>query len=95
MSKRCLPRQAHNLKVTGSNPAPQPRFDSNISEMARFGGLFHLCQSIPKVFKKKRRFDKMLHEFRRRLPNPVKNSTAQNWRKAAQKFGACGHKGTA
>jgi hypothetical protein len=86
MSKRCLPRQAHNLKVTGSNPAPQPRFDSNISEMARFGGLFHLFRTIPKAFKKKRCFDNALHEFRRRLPSLVKNSTAQNWHKMAQKF---------
>jgi hypothetical protein len=46
--------------------------------MARFGGLFHLFRTIPKAFKKKRRFDNVLHEFRRRLPSPVKNSTAQN-----------------
>jgi hypothetical protein len=45
--------------------------------MARFGGLSHLCQSIPKAFKKKRRFDNALHEFRRQLLSPVKNSTAQ------------------
>jgi hypothetical protein len=55
--------------------------------MARFGGLFHLFRSIPNAFKKKPRFDKALHEFRRRLPSPVKNSTAQNWHKAAQKNG--------
>jgi hypothetical protein len=52
--------------------------------MARFGGLFHVFRSIPNAFKKKRRFDNALHEFRRRLPRPVKNSTAQNWHKAAQ-----------
>jgi hypothetical protein len=52
--------------------------------MARFGGLFHLCQSIPNAFKEKRRFDKALQEFRLRLLSPVKNSTAQNWHKAAQ-----------
>jgi hypothetical protein len=56
--------------------------------MARLGGLSHLCQSIPKEFKKKRCFDNALREFRRRLPNPVKNSTAQNWHKAAQKIAA-------
>jgi hypothetical protein len=53
--------------------------------MARFGGLFHLFQGIPKAFKKKRFFHNALDEFRRRLPSPVKNSTAQNWHKAAQK----------
>jgi hypothetical protein len=47
--------------------------------MARLGWLFHLCQTISKTFKKKRRFDNELHKFRRRLPIPVKNSTAQNW----------------
>jgi hypothetical protein len=52
--------------------------------MARFGGLFHLFRSIPKAFKKKPRFDKVLHEFHRRLPSLAKNSTAQNWHKAAQ-----------
>ena len=52
--------------------------------MARLGGLFHVFRTIPKVFKKKRRYDNVLHEFRRRLPSPVKNSTAQNWHKAAQ-----------
>jgi hypothetical protein len=56
--------------------------------MARFGGLFHLCQDIPNAFKKKHRFDNELHKFRRLLPSPVRNSTAQNWHKAAQKFGA-------
>jgi hypothetical protein len=54
--------------------------------MARLGGPFHLCQGIPKAFKEKRRFDNELHEFRRRLPSPVKNSTAQNWHKATQKL---------
>jgi hypothetical protein len=54
--------------------------------MARLGGLFHLFRTISNAFKKKRRFDNELHEFRRRLPNPVKNSTAQNWHKAAQNF---------
>jgi hypothetical protein len=53
--------------------------------MARLGGLFHVFRTIPKAFKKKRRFDNELHEFRRRLPSPVKNSTAQNWHKTAQK----------
>jgi hypothetical protein len=65
--------------------SPQPNFDSNISEMARLGGLFHVFRTIPKVFKKKRRYDNVLHEFRHRLPSPVKNSTAQNWHKTAQK----------
>jgi hypothetical protein len=51
--------------------------------MARLGGLFHLFRTIPKAFRKKRRFDNELHEFRRRLPTPVKNSAAQNWHKAA------------
>jgi hypothetical protein len=53
--------------------------------MARFGGLFHLFRSIPNASNKKPSFDNALHEFRRRLPSPVKNSTAQNWHKAAQK----------
>jgi hypothetical protein len=53
--------------------------------MARLGGLFHVFRTISNAFKKKRRFDNELHEFRRRLPSPVKNSTAQNWHKAAQK----------
>jgi hypothetical protein len=53
--------------------------------MARPGGLFHVFRTIPKAFKKKRRFDNELHKFRRRLPNHVRNSTAQNWHKAAQK----------
>jgi hypothetical protein len=52
--------------------------------MARFSGLFHLYRSIPNPFKKKRRFDNALREFRRQLPCPVKNSTAQNWHKTAQ-----------
>jgi hypothetical protein len=52
--------------------------------MARLDGLFHVFRTIPKAFKKKRRYDNVLHEFRRRLPSPVKNSTAQNWHKAAQ-----------
>jgi hypothetical protein len=39
-------RQAHNLKVTGSNPVPATKIDSDISEMARFGGLFHLFRSV-------------------------------------------------
>ena len=51
--------------------------------MARFGGLFHLCQDLPKVFKKKHRFDKVLHEFRLRLPRVAKNSTAQEWHMTA------------
>jgi hypothetical protein len=54
--------------------------------MARFGGLFHLCRSIPNPFKKKRRFDNALHKFRHRLPSLAKNSAAQNWHKAAQKI---------
>jgi hypothetical protein len=54
--------------------------------MARLGGLFHLCKTISNAFKKKRRFDNELHKFRRRLPNHVRNSTAQNWHKTAQKF---------
>jgi hypothetical protein len=53
--------------------------------MARFGGLFHLFRTIPKAFKKKRRSDNALHEFRRRLPSPVKNSTAHEWHMTAQK----------
>jgi hypothetical protein len=48
------------------------------------GGLFHLYRNISNAFKKKRRFNNALQEFRRRLPSPVKNSTAQNWHKAAQ-----------
>jgi hypothetical protein len=52
--------------------------------MARFGGLFHVFRTIPNAFKKKRLFPNALDEFRRRLPNPGKNSTAQNWHKAAQ-----------
>src|ERR1700692_128818 len=28
----------------------QPSFDSNITEMARFGGPFHVCQSISRPF---------------------------------------------
>jgi hypothetical protein len=52
--------------------------------MARLGGLFHVFRTIPKVFKKKRCFDNALHEFHRRLPSLAKNSTAQNWHKAAQ-----------
>ena len=66
------------------------RSHSNISEMARLGGLFHLFRSIPNAFKKKPRFDNTLHDFRRRLPSPAKNSTAQNWHKTAQKFEAVG-----
>jgi hypothetical protein len=54
--------------------------------MARFDGLFYMFRTISKAFKKKRRFDNELHKFRRRLPIPVKNSTAQNWHKAAQKL---------
>jgi hypothetical protein len=42
------------VKVTGSNPGPQPEFDSDISEMACFGELLRLCQSIPNAFKKNR-----------------------------------------
>jgi len=53
--------------------------------MARLGGLFHVFQTISNAFKKKRCFDNALQEFRCRLPSPVKNSTAQNWHKAAQK----------
>jgi hypothetical protein len=34
-------RQAHNLKVIGSNPIPATRLDSDISEEPAFGGLFH------------------------------------------------------
>jgi hypothetical protein len=56
--------------------------------MARLGGLFHVFRTIPKAFTKKRRYDNVLREFRRRLPSPVKNSTAQNWHKAAQKIAA-------
>jgi len=56
--------------------------------MARLGGLFHVFRTIPKAFKRKRRFDNELHKFHRRLPGLAKNSTAQNWHKAAQKFGA-------
>jgi hypothetical protein len=52
--------------------------------MARLGGLFQLCRSIPNASKKKRSFDNALHEFSHRLPSPVKNSAAQNWHKAAQ-----------
>jgi hypothetical protein len=52
--------------------------------MARLGGLFHLFRSIPNAFKKKPRFGNALHEFHRRLPGLAKNSTAQNWHKAAQ-----------
>jgi hypothetical protein len=52
--------------------------------MARFGGLSHLCRSIPNASEKKRRLDNGLHEFRRWLPRLAKNSTAQNWHKAAQ-----------
>jgi hypothetical protein len=54
--------------------------------MARLGGLFHVFRTIPDAFKKKPRFGNALHEFRQRLPNPVKNSAAQNWHKAAQKI---------
>jgi hypothetical protein len=54
--------------------------------MARFGGLFHLRQRIPNPFEKKRRFDNALHDFRRSSPSVGKNSTAQNWHKAAQNF---------
>jgi hypothetical protein len=54
--------------------------------MARFGGLFHLYRSISKAFQKKRHFDNELHGFRRRSPSVGKNSTAQNWHKAAQKL---------
>src|SRR5260370_14991525 len=54
--------------------------------MARLGGLFHLFRIIPKAFTKRRFFYNALHEFRRRLPSPVKNSTAQNWHKAALKI---------
>jgi hypothetical protein len=54
--------------------------------MARLGGLFHVFRTIPKAFKKKRRFDNELPKFRRRLPNHVRNSTAQNWHKTEQKF---------
>jgi hypothetical protein len=46
--------------------------------MARLGGLFHLCRSIPKAFKKKRRFDNVLHQLRRRLPRLTKNSMAHD-----------------
>jgi hypothetical protein len=53
--------------------------------MARLGGPFHVFRTILNTFKKKRRFNNVLHEFRRRLPRPLKNSTAQNWHKAAQK----------
>jgi hypothetical protein len=42
-------------------------------------------QTVPKAFKKKRCFDNALQEFRHSLPSAVKNSTAQNWHKAAQK----------
>ena len=52
--------------------------------MARLGGLFHVFRTIPKAFKRKRRFDNELHKFHRRLPGLAKNSTAQNWHKAAQ-----------
>jgi hypothetical protein len=60
--------------------------------MARLGGLFHVFRTIPNASEEKRRFDNELHEFRRRLPSPVKNSTAQNWHKAAQK-NYCGERG--
>jgi hypothetical protein len=60
----------------GGCVSPQPNFDSDISEMARFGGLFHLFRRIPNAFKKKRYFDNELHKFR-----PVKNSAGQNWHK--------------
>jgi hypothetical protein len=48
--------------------------------MARLGGLFHVFRTIPKAFKKKRRFNNVLHEFRRRVPGLAKNSTAhEEW----------------
>jgi hypothetical protein len=74
------------VKVTGSNPGPQPEFDSDISEMACFGELLRLCQSIPNAFKKNRaltmRYTNSVADFQA----PVRNSTAQNWHKAAQKI---------
>jgi len=45
--------------------SPQPNFDRDISEIVRLGGLFRLCRSIPYAFNKKRRFDNVLHGFRR------------------------------
>jgi len=51
--------------------------------MARFGGPFYLCQSIPNAYKKKRRFDNALHEFRYRLPRIAKNSAAHEWHMTA------------
>jgi hypothetical protein len=61
--------------------------------MARLGGLFHVFRTIPKAFKKKQRFDNELHEFRSRLPNHGRNSTAQNWHKTAQKIAASSRTG--
>jgi hypothetical protein len=36
--------QAHNLKVIGSNPIPQPRFINRIKELARLWRAFHSLQ---------------------------------------------------
>jgi hypothetical protein len=60
--------------------------------MARLGGLFHLFRTISKAFKKKRCFDNALHEFRRRLPSLVKNSTAQSGTKSCDANAICSHR---
>jgi hypothetical protein len=56
--------------------------------MARLGGLFHAFRNILKQCEEKPLFRNGLGQFRREFQSATKNSTAQNWHKAAQKFGA-------
>jgi hypothetical protein len=80
------PSNGRHQRMSVSVVAP-PRNQDFIAISVRWpasGGLFHVFRTIPNAFKKKRCLDNVLQEFRRRLPSPVKNSTAQNWHKAAQ-----------
>jgi hypothetical protein len=66
--------------------------------MARLGGLFHAFRTIPNAFKKKRRFDNELHEFRRRLPTPCQKlhgtKLAQSGTKSCDANAICSHRKT-
>jgi hypothetical protein len=53
--------------------------------MGRFGGLFHSFRTVSNPRKRNALLSNHLHTICRRSPRTAKNSTAQNWHKAAQK----------
>jgi hypothetical protein len=78
-------RQAHNLKVVGSNPTPATNF-SKYNQMVRpLWRPFHFLQAFSNYYQKNARISNELQPIRRGWQSAGKNSAAQNWHKAAQK----------